>query len=440
MLAIGPAVLSALLVLQGPTGLEAGARIDTRVGEVPTVVTGSDATTPAALAEQKQVLISATPLLGARWSGENTELGARAATRILWRPVPLLSSRPLILETLETTLSERASPRGKFQLALRGSYGEEDYTSLAQQFLNQPSLPLARTLLTVSSAGAGSWRESRLTTLTFQVEAMYRRSSDTQAIADLAAPGTTISVPALPTQTLVTTTSGLRRALSRRLRVEALLGLAETDIRGVQTASSSNARVNLLTVQPQVGVIADVSRNQQLQASAGLSYTSALVNPDPSQNWLPWAPLVRAELTSLLWSVRGSAVRSSLSAGTAWYADPVLGVAVRRATVGMGLEGTFGPRWNAAARVDFITDINKPLAPRYVGGLEPDETIVQVDVPISCRWNDQLTIEFGARYAERGPNLAASDFSWRNREVWAFATLITTTRQTATRSPAQPPS
>jgi hypothetical protein len=61
----------------------------------------------------------------------------------------------------------------------------------------------------------------------------------------------------------------------------------------------------------------------------------------------------------------------------------------------------------------------------------PDETMVLVEVPIRYRWSTQLDVEFGARYVERAPNLAAADFAWHNRELWAFLTLLTTTSRPA---------
>jgi hypothetical protein len=446
MMASGSAILSALLVMQGPAELEAGARVDTRVGEVPASAQGAAGqTTPT---QQKQLLISATPLFGLRWRDEDSELRALSATRILWRPVPLAGARPLFLETLESSLVERPSRRSRFQLTLRGSYGEEDYTSLAQQFLNQPALPAARTLLTLSATGEGSWQQSRRTTLTLLVGVLHRRTPDSQTltVTNPAGPSwtgpvaSTITVPALPTQTLITATPGLRHALDRRTSLEALVALSETDIRGIQVGTSADARVNVLAVQPQLGVVDDLSRSHRLRAFAGLTYAAVLANPDKSRPWLPFTPLLRAELGSLLWRTRASAIRSTLVGGTTWYADPVLGAAVLRGTAEARLDGAFGQRWNVGVRGTFTTDLNQPLAPAVTGGVAPDETVVQVETPVRYRWSSQLDVEFGARYGERAPSLRAPGFTWRSREAWAFLTLLTTTRQTSTRPQARTPS
>lgn len=416
MLASGPALLSALLALQGATELEAGARIEARAGEVPAAA-GTTGT-----AEQTQVMLAATPILGLRWSGDESEARASSATRIFWRPVPLLESRPLFLETLDTSFLARPNRRSRFQLDLRGSYGEEDYTLLSQQFVGQPTLPPTLTLLTLNAAGDGSWRESRRTTLTLLLAGTHRQTPDSQVVT---VAGATASMPALPTQTLIAATPGVRYALDRRSSLEALLGLGETDIQGFQTTNSPSARMNVLTIQPQLGLVQELSRSQQVRAFAGLTYAAVLINPDKQRNWLPLTPLCRVELGSLLWRTRASALRSSLGAGTAWYADPVLGAAVLRGMTEARLEAQLGLRWSAAAHAAFTTDLNAPLA--VTGGVVPDETMVLVEVPIRYRWSTQLDIEFGARYAERAPNLAAANFGWHNRELWAFVTLLTTT-------------
>jgi hypothetical protein len=433
MLVSGPAVLSALLVIQAAAELEAGARVDIRAGIAPT---GMTSTGQVAQSEQKQVAVTATPLLGLRWSGGASESRAISATRILWRPVPLLGSRPLFLETLEASHLQRPSKRSRWQLSLRGSYGEEDYISLTQQFAKQPTLPAAMTMVTVNALADGLWRESRRTTMTLLLEGIHRQSLNSQTVAsgDGTTTTPTTTVPVLPTQTLVTVRPGVRYALSRRSTLEALVGLTETDIQGIQLTASPAARVNVFTVQPQVGLLEDLSRRHQMRAFVGLTYAAVLVNPDKSRDWRPWTPLVRADLTSLLWRIRASAVRSTLGASTMWYADPVLAAAVLRGMAEARLDAQLGPRWSIGARGAFTTDFGKPLPPYSPGGVSPDETIVQVEVPVRYRWTGQIGLEFGGRYAERAPSLAASDFGWRNRELWAFLTLVTTTRRSPTRS------
>ncbi len=262
------------------------------------------------------------------------------------------------------------------------------------------------------------------------VGALHRRSLDSSTVGT-----SNTTAPALPTQTLVTATPGVRFALSRRSNLEALAGLAETDIQGIRLATPfAGTRANIFTVQPQVGLIEDLSRRHQLRAFVGLTYAAVLINPDKSRPWLPLTPLLRAELDSFLWRTRASSVHSTFGASTAWFADPVLGAAVQRGTAEARIDATFGRQWSAGARALFTTDLGKPLAPAVPGDISPDETIGQVEVPVLYRWSDQLVLEFGARFAERAPNLSATDFRWRNRELWAFLNVLTTTRRPPRRS------
>ena len=429
MLASAPAVFSALLALQGTTELGAGARVETRAGSTPAGSSVTD-TGQTVLLQQRQVLVSATPLLNLRWSGQRSEVRANSATRILWRPVPLYDRRPLFLETLDTSFLTRPDRRTRLQLDLLGSCGELDYTSLAQQFVNQPALPLASTLLTVNLTGDGSWRATRRTTLSLALGAVHRRALDSQVS------GSDGSGYVLPTQTFVTLTPGLRHAVDRRTSIEGRLELAESDLRRLQFGTTTDGHANILTVQPQVGLLRALSRKHQIRASAGLNYAAVLVNPDEQRDWLAVTPILRTELNSLLRRTRVATVRSSLGAGTSWYADPVLGAAVWRGTLDGRLDAQLGWRWNASLRAAFITDLNKPLAPVVAGALTPDETIVLVDLPVRCRWNEHLDLEFGARYAERGPNLAAGDFAWRNRELWMYLTLLVRSQTASLRSGA----
>jgi hypothetical protein len=442
---VGGAVALVASLIAGQGGgaeLEAGATLDLRAGQAPVGLAKNGSNLPS---EQNLVMASATPLLGLRWTGTDDELRVLSATRVLWRPVPLLHERPLVLETLSATHLARVSKRTRWQLTLRSTYGEEDYTSLVQQYTSQPQLPQATTAVTANATADVTWLASRLSTLGLSLNAIHRRSLDDMQASSNS--GTSV-IPTMPTQTSVMATPALRRRLDRRTNLELLVTIADADIRDVQfrlpasdptavatwlpapgatPAGTTIAHVNLLTVQPQIGVVRNLSRGEQLRLFVGGTYAAVLVNPDKNRNWLPLTPVARAELASLHWRDRTSAVRSVLSVGTMWYADPVLGLAVWRGNAEARLDAQLGLRWNAGARAAFITDLNPPIDPASVGGLLIDETVVQVDVPLRYRWSPQTVLEFGGRWAERGPNLRSHDFAWRNREVWAFFTVTGTT-------------
>jgi hypothetical protein len=427
VLASGIAVFAALLATQGGTEFEAGARVETRAGQAPTGLRVSD-TGLTVLAEQDQLLLAVSPTVGLRWTSPKSEARAISDTRVLWRPEPYWGQRPLVLESVDLSHLTRPDERSRLRLGLRASYGEEDYISLLQQFTNQPTLPPPHTMFTLNASGDASWKSSRRTSALLQLAATHRRALDKQDTGD-----TVTGLPNLPTQSTLVVTPGLRHTLDRRSSLEFLLAVTDNDIQDLPINAGANARVNILSFQPELGLVRELNRRHQLRASVGMTYAVVLANPQPTRNWHPVAPLGRVELGSWLWRARTSNLRSILAASTAWYADPVLGVTVQRAASEVRLEAQLGLRWNVGLRLGFATDLNPPLANFAANLPPPDETMVQVDLPCRYRWSSQLAIDFGARYAERAPNLWASDFTWHYREVWLFAIFTATTHRVALR-------
>jgi hypothetical protein len=432
MFVSGPAILSALFLIQAEAQFEAGARIESRVGQAPSLTSSNQAVPP----EQTQVMVVATPLLRLRWIDGIDDLHVDSATRILWRPVPLFDSRPLFLETLGATHLRRPSRRSQLQLNVRASYGEQDYTSLQQQLPNQPSLPLAMTMLMVDATADASRHSSRRTTLTLQLGAMHSRSFDTQGVSS----GTTGTF-ALPTQTTVTAAPGLTYALARRSTLNALVSIIDTDSQGIlytsgQTGQGQTGELNALSIQPQVGVRQELTRQHQLHLAVGFAYTVALRQTDaPNLTRYP-VPLLQLDLNSVLLRARTTIVRSTLGAGTTAFVDPVFGVAVTRGLAQASVDAQLGP-WSVGARCAFSTDLFGRLP--TIGGSTPgetipDETFVTAEIPVRYRASRHLIVEFGGRYTERAPYLGAPGFAWHYRELWLYLSLTTFSRPSSTRS------
>ena len=437
MLASGAALLTALALIQADAQFAAGARFESRAGEAPSF-------TSASQGSQFQVIVSAIPMLSVRMLDENSDLTASSATRIFWRPQPLLDRRPLFLETLDVTHLLRPSTRSSWQLNLRTSYGEEDYTVLAQQLPTQPTLPGQLTLFSAVGSATGTWKTSRRGALFFQLNATYRRPMDSQATTDNAA--TTL----FPTETIVSAAPGVRYQLTRRTLVELLAAVADTDMSGISLPNppngptpetgfpsppnSTTGHLNILTVQPQVSISEALTRYQRLRLTVGLTYAHALrqITADPMK---PVYPLFQLDLDSLLDRSRSGAVwRSTLSTGTMWYADPMLGVAVWRGFLQGTINTEIGRAWAAGARVAFGTDLTRlPPSAFLVGGLVPDETVLSFDLPVRYRASNRLLAEFGASFTERGSYLD-SHFGWRrnSRELWLFLNLNAVTKATRT--------
>jgi hypothetical protein len=427
MFASGPAILSALFLIQAETQFEAGGRIEGRVGQAPSVIPTNTASTNI-LGDRGQVIVAATPTLSLRVLDEVDDLRANSATRILWRPIPLYSARPLFLETLDATHTKRVSRRSRFQLTLRGSYGEEDYTSLQQLLPTQPALPAAATVFSIQGAVNGSWRASRRTTLTLQMGLVHRQTIDGQTSGS----GVTGTGPivAIPTQTSVTAVPGLTYALTRRSNLEVSAPIIDTDVQAISSGPTQINALNVLMVQPQMTIREELTRRHQLRLTVGFTYAEDLRR---NTSYEP-KPLLEIDLNSLLQQTRTVVVRSTLSAATLSIVDPILGVVVWRGLTQAGLESNLGRRWSVGARMAFSTDLDKPL--QAVDGYAPDETVISAELPARYRWSNQWSAEFGGRYAERGPSLRASSFAWRTgeRELWLYLTLIATSSRLSTHS------
>ena len=431
MLSGGTMVLSALLLFPAETGFDVGGRFESRVGEAPTGLTQNrdGVTVPA---EQGQLLLIATPTLSLHYLTDVDEVRATSFTRALWRPQPLPNARPLFLETLELNGSGRPGPRSRWGLNLRGSYGEEDYTSLSQQFVAQPTLPSALTVALVNADGEASWRASRRTDLTLQVLGIYRRTVGTQTAVDSSA-GTGTRAFVFPPQATLSLAPGLRHRLSRETTVEAAVPVMDTDVSATTQGAIETGRLNVFSVQPQLGIRRQLSPSHQLHAAAGVAYAVALRRSDQSQSWPPLLPLVQLDLTSYLRQSRDIQWRSTLGAATAAFTDPVLGAEVLRGTVQARIDADVGPNWGVGALVIFATDITGPLrpigAPAGQGppALAPDETLISAELPFHYRWPNRFLVELGGRFSQRAPHLRSPDFSWRpsGRELWLFLSFST---------------
>ncbi len=421
MFAGGPIVLSALCLIQAESQFEAGGRMETRVGQAPSIVPANTASTNI-LGDRGQVLIIATPMLSLHLLDEVDDLRASSATRILWRPIPLYSSRPLFLETLGATHTKRVGRRSLFQATLSGSYGEEDYTSLQQLLPTQPALPVTTTALSVQGSANASWRASRRTTLLLQTGLVHRRTIDGQA-------GGLV----IPTQTSLTAVPGLTFALARRSSLEVSAPVSDTDVQGFSIGTTRMNALNVLMLQPQVGIRDQLTRRHRLHLAAGFAYATALRQTNTGPSWYP-KPLLQIDLDSILQQTRTVVVRSGLSASTTSIVDPILGVVVWRGITAARLDADLGRRWTVGARAAFSTDIGKPL--QAINGYAPDETVISADTPVRYHWSNQWMMEFGGRYIERGPYLFASSFGWhgQERELWLYLTLVATSSRLSTHS------
>jgi hypothetical protein len=189
--------------------------------------------------------------------------------------------------------------------------------------------------------------------------------------------------------------------------------------------------LNALSIQPQVGIRQELTRQHQLHLAGGFAYTLALRRTDATNlAWYP-VPLLQIDLNSVLQRTRMAVVRSSIGVGTTAFIDPVLGVPVSRGLAQASVDAQLGT-WSVGARCAFSTDLFGRLP--TTGGIPPDETFVTAEIPIHYRTSRHLIVEFGGRYTERAPYLGAPGFAWHYRELWLYLNLTTFSRPSSTRS------
>jgi hypothetical protein len=199
-----------------------------------------------------------------------------------------------------------------------------------------------------------------------------------------------------------------------------------------QTYSHSVANGNVtggtsfLIVAPQVGWRTHLSRRYDLRLVAGVAYLRNLGALPTSRSPTPLIPVGNAELQGRLYRVNGYATQLTLGLTVDYYVDPILAVAAPRGTASARCNVLFSRDW--AGAVEGLFGTNLTARPLPVSS-NPDETVASVGIPIRHRVSENLILEFGARWADRGPHLRARTFAFHQREIWAYLMLTATTRR-----------
>jgi len=196
-------------------------------------------------------------------------------------------------------------------------------------------------------------------------------------------------------------------------------------------APSQTGELNALSIQPQIGIRQELTRQNQLHLAGGFAYTVALRRTDTTNLARYPLPLLQIDLNSVLQRTRMAVVRSSIGVGTTAFVDPVFGAVVSRGLAQASVDAQLGP-WTVGARCAFSTDLFGRLP--TTGSIPPDETFVTAEIPIHYRTSRHLIVEFGGRYTERAPYLGAPGFAWHYREMWLYLNLTTFSRPSSTRS------
>jgi hypothetical protein len=358
--------------------------------------------------------------LGLRERGFQTRLGY--APRLFWRRQNELNDeRPLILHNLRFEMQQQASRDTALRAAALVSWGEADYSTLPRLLgPGQGALPTPTRLFSATVETGARVEMSRTWRLELGLDVGHRRPLGDAITPPPPAPGEPPPPPVLPfpegTTAAARPTSTHR--LSRRDELAATSGVVyATYTSGIRT----------LSWVPELGWRHRLSRATDLRLGAGVAYTVDLDSQTQNTSALGgWSPIADAQINTRVRLRRGGELRASAQAEMDFVVDPVLGTVGRRGLTIGRLALLIAPDWTIGVDGLFATSLRADPLPG-----EPDETVASVAVPVQHRLSDYLVIEVGGRWSDRGPHLRADDFTFHQRELWIYASLIASTRSAA---------
>ena len=404
-----PATQGAPDVIPGILAVQASVASESRAGEAPLV--------PGAVPRGfvAEILI---PRLALELRNPGLVFSAWYSPRIFWEdPNPSSASEPLILHTFGLTFEARTSRNVEVTAAATGAVGEPDYTVLPQLVGTvQGTLPPVIKLASVSGQGRIADQLTQRWGVHLSAQASHWQWLD--IVPGSVAPGLVTS------QTLVSGEPGATFLLTARdtLGLQAALGW-------VWYPSGTGA----VTVTPATTWTRRLDRGADLNLRLGLTYAHLLGSAPPGTT-----PVLGASETNAVSPVGSAEIVLNLArrdeilfvgraiAGVDFYFDPVLGTGQPRGAAAAELAAVTVPSWTVSLRGDFATVLQS--VPALPGGVPPDETAFSVTLAARRRVTENFYAELGGRWANRGPTLDTPDFRWDQRQLWAYLSLIGTTR------------
>jgi hypothetical protein len=401
--------------------LQANVLVESRAGEAP-LLGFSTSDSRAFVAE---IL---TPLVGLELRHPTLTFDVSYAPRLYWQaPTPPGTSGLLLLHNAALSLRALASRRVTITGTASGSIGKPDYTTLVLALGTlQGTLPDVEEIADVTGTLAVEAQLSRLWLLQVGGQIFYWDWLNAPPMMELGSTGAGGSLPLATRQTAVS------------LSPDALQHLTERDdfayrVTGNYADYSDGAQI--LTISPTFEWRRRLARRDLLKLSAGVAYAQSLgVTASTAVRGANVFPVGGAHWEGDLARRQRTFVTGAFGASVDYYLDPVLQVAVPRATVTMRLTALVVPDWSVALAGDFATAlISTPLPGN------PDETAFNVTVPVRHRISSLLFGEVGLRWGDRGPLLNEPGFAFHQRQLWVYLALTGTTVQAVRWGPTGTP-
>jgi len=392
------ATLLPMLLLLAKADLTGSVRTEVQAGEAPTISDPNPSFYGAALLRPDVTLKLLSP---------TTETLVSEAPRLMMqKPNSSNLDRPLFLNAFQVEHKGHRGVRLNWDLHLTSTAGEMDYAALSQALGQQAALPYTLKLFTADGNALVGWRLSRRWRLTTLVEVLRRQPLGTPPSGGLT----------LPTETDETLEPQLEHTLSTRQSVQLQTKLTHYNLTG-------DIRLEAIETELQLGWRYQLSRHHELQLAAGAAVATAQQRSDPSLRWTSLSPLAEAVLVSSIPLTRTTSLRSRVGGKVVWYLDPILGVSLPQGQFDANMGIAIAPAWLVELDVRATTNISRDPLPN-----SPIETMLSAGVPLRYIVQQNLFIEWGGRFSERGPHLTTPGFSLRQREILGYLAVTATTQ------------
>ena len=406
------AVVGASLLL----GLWSGGNWDGRL-QAAAEIRGGEAPLSADTSPRAGGAALLTPAALLRWLSSDVKLELSYSTRFFYRhPNEIGQDRVLILHTGRFLVGAALGPAWQLTGVAQTSVGQADYSSLPGVLGVAPGTLPAVLDIFVINAGLGLMGDpSRRWHLELAVDAERR---DTLGEASPAAAAG--NMYPLPRQSMIQTRDslGMRPTRTDLVGVGVVAGYAKYDTFPV-------LGVSLFTVAPNVFWRMDLSRQTDLRLSAGFAVSRRW--GEPLSVVAMQAPLIVSPTFEVLAKSHVAHFDGQifdLAAGLRGepFLDPVLAVVTPRAVLTIQALWRSPPHWETGLEGFVLTSMRSEPLP-----MNPDETAFYVTLPVRYRVSPHWTWEWGARWGDRAPHWAASNFAFHQRQIWFYVSLMAET-------------